>query len=87
MADADHIHHQLTIDQVADNAVIAHAIPPSARVALHGFALGARVALGDLFEEFKNPALYRPVELGELLFCNRSEPNRPGEGAALPGRA
>lgn len=61
MADADYIHHQLTIDQVAYDAVIAHSIPPGVCVALHDFALAARVALGNLFKEPEYPALYRPV--------------------------
>ena len=87
MADADDIYHQFTINQIADNALIAHAIPPSVRIALRRFALGAQITLGDFFEKFDYSALYKPVELGELLFCNRSEPKSPGQDAALPGRA
>lgn len=85
MADADHIHRRLTIGQVADNAVIAHAISPSMRVTLQRLPFVAWITFGYRFEEIKDSTLYRTVEFGELLFGSRSKSNRPGQGAALPG--
>ena len=64
MADADHLHHQLAVNQVAHDAIVAHAVMPRMSVTARRLARFARLALrDDVFQESDDPALYGPSSL------------------------